>query len=199
MKVYAAFGGSRTSGGVKPEGYIISAGGLWLQFRSCRRHQLGEAKQALLRLPHHYDLPQVSQSLPWYLFEHRQQNFAYQKDASPRVVEKMFVFARFQKSIGWHRHCANLDNAEEGRQKLRSVQKHEHNPLFLPHTKLTKRVARPVGPLKQLLIAYLLVAALNRSLASSAFEDITIHEIGCDIECFWQVNQGFYNLLHRGF
>jgi hypothetical protein len=69
----------------------------------------------------------------------------------------------------------------------------------LPHSKLTKHITRPVGSLEQVPVTYTLIAAFNGNLASPAFEDVPIHEIGGDIECFRQTDQGLCNLLRWDF
>ena len=113
----------------------------------------------------------------------------HQENACARVVENICVLVRSQEGVSGNGDRADLDNAEEAGQKVRTVREQENNPLLQPNTKLAKRIASPVGSIEQLLIAYLLITALNGNLASPAFEDVTIHEKGCGTERLRQSDQ----------
>ena len=114
---------------------------------------------------------------------------AHDRDASATIVEHLLVVGGPSPSVYGDRDRADLDGTEEAVEKFWSVAEEQKHAFFLPDVQFAKGITDSVGPLEQLVIAHLVVAAFNGDALAAPLLDVTIDEVGGDVECFRKSDQ----------
>src|SRR5215813_15050914 len=102
------------------------------------------------RLTEYHEGLKVAQLLLGYRLHLGQESFANDQDASPRIVQDVFIFRRLEQGIDGNGNGADLDPAKEAVDKLRRIEEQNADPLFLSHTQPFERMAGPIDALKEL-------------------------------------------------
>ena len=81
-----------------------------------------------------------------------EQRLAHDRDARPRVTQKVGVIVRGQQGVDRDRHAAGLDRAPEHRGEVEAVEHAHQHPGLQTRAERTQAIARPVHALGQLAV-----------------------------------------------